>query len=286
MSTSLFCSPQRIEQRTCQYPQIGYIESDLGLLRRGMKAAPRSRMQSATGINRWLMVVSMLAACTSATSSRRSAETSDCCQCTDDTGTNDGSGVYCDVPEVPPTPPFRRFDNVPEGPLDSPGPVKTKAEYIRQLGALTAPMLSCHRRIALSRASIGGDYVVVTLSPQDAGYLVGSFGADPCVGVIVLGPTATDQSRSVYSFHFTATDNPYKTLVNAGLPAGSRIAVFGGNNTAPSNRTLAYVAKFIQENKDAGLRLTVDGESDTIGLWVDKDGNYERYVGDVASTNR
>ena len=133
--------------------------------------------------------------------------------------------AYCDAPTGRAEPSYERSANVQASSfslfLSSP---PAKRDAIARLGALEVPQVTCSRRIDRSRASMGGETVTTTLTSSDPRYLLGSFGAGPCIGVLVLGPIA-DGKRAAWSFHFTATDDPNATLSAARLDPVSQLLV-------------------------------------------------------------
>ncbi len=139
-----------------------------------------------------------------------------------------------------------------------------KTEVLRQVGALPKPeraSLDTNNSAGVS----GGTYKVFPKIP--AGTCVGTGGAGPCIGLIIQ---TLDPEKSVYVFHFGAIDDPLTTLKKAGpFPKGSRAALFGGDNSEPSNVTLKLAMDYLRQE-----RIKVDGYSNTTGLWVDKDGRY------------
>jgi hypothetical protein len=190
---------------------------------------------------------------------------------------------YCDAPRDLPVPVDQKTSNLGGGGSFFP---KTKSALIAEFGEYKAPVLACARRLDRSRASIGGEYVKVDLTEGDRRYLLGSFGAGPCVGLLVIGPIR-DGKRTSYSFHFTATDDAYNTLKRTAIEGPAMAVMFGGDASGPSNATADGVARYLRERAagDSTQKFTVLGYSDTEGLWIDYDGNVRRYRLDRASQN-
>lgn len=103
-----------------------------------------------------------------------------------------------------------------------------------------------------------------------AGRFAGSFGAGPCIGLLLRVP-----GKEAWAAHFSATDSPRALLKKAtppeGFPAGTRAALFGGDGSPDSDRTLAAVVRFLMANKD---RVKIDGYADRADLYVDGEGRY------------
>ena len=102
-----------------------------------------------------------------------------------------------------------------------------------------------------------------------AGHLVGTDGADPCVGAIIIQRTGGVVTKiSVY--HFEADDHPPNTLARDGaLAPGAEVILFGGSNGNESRNGL--YKSIIDAIPGSGA--TMRGISGKCGLWVDKDGN-------------
>jgi uncharacterized repeat protein (TIGR01451 family) len=105
-----------------------------------------------------------------------------------------------------------------------------------------------------------------TFTSIPAGHLCGASGCNPCVGVIVTFPGVS----RVDVFHFATGDSPFFTLQSIGpLPEGTRVAVFGGNDT-DSTPLFNSIDVFLSQNP----QVTVDGFVDRNGLWIDDTGTY------------
>ncbi|MGH7966739.1 MAG: dockerin type I domain-containing protein, partial [Candidatus Binatia bacterium] len=140
----------------------------------------------------------------------------------------------------------------------------TKPAIIAEFGVL--PNVQKIPSSTLTTGVGAGKNAVFTDIPD--GTVVGASGCDPCIGIILLPPEDDPQV-----FHFAATDDAKDTMKEAGpFPDGTRAAIFGGNNTLESNVTLNLVAEFFRENP----QITVEGYSDTVGLWVDREGTFVR----------
>ena len=146
-------------------------------------------------------------------------------------------------------------------------PIKTKPDIIREFGALGVAALACGRRIDKSLGASGGERMSVVLSPQSPGWLVGTQGAGPCIGVAVIGPERQAGARLITIFHFYAGSDVATAMNAAGIETGSKAAIFGGDNSDGSNRTLDRVADWLRAKKQAG-KLTIAGFSDTHQLWA------------------
>jgi hypothetical protein len=108
--------------------------------------------------------------------------------------------------------------------------------------------------------------------PLAPGQVAGTAGAHTCIGVIVVAPDGT-----VFVAHFTAGDTPKKTM-RYSFPKGSKAIVFGGDNSGPSNSTLASAIAGLK-----GKGVTIVGISDTDSCWVDATGKF--YVSTERSKN-
>jgi hypothetical protein len=121
----------------------------------------------------------------------------------------------------------------------------------------------------------GGDYKIYTDIPD--GELVGVSGCETCIGMIVLRP---DVDPLVV--HFNGRDDVDDTLDDLGpFPAGTRVAICGGNNSEGSNITLIQVTRFLLDNP----QIEVEGYSNTIGLWIDNTGTFFLTNRDAPSNN-
>jgi hypothetical protein len=112
----------------------------------------------------------------------------------------------------------------------------------------------------------GGQHIVVPLEDVPEGGLVGSTGAGPCVGLIIV------DDENIYVFHFTQTTDVSQALAEAidDLGADAHAAIFGGDGSPLSEQTLEEVMDYLNAHSE----ITIDGYSNTPGLWVDSDGDY------------
>lgn len=114
-------------------------------------------------------------------------------------------------------------------------------------------------------------HVVVPVGKMRQGDLVGTAGAQPCIGVIIRerqGPRS-----KIYAFHFDATENPIPTILqyrDSFKNANPQIIVFAGDNSAASNVTLQYVIDaFTKRNFQVSRTPSY---IDTTGLFIDQNG--------------
>ena len=153
---------------------------------------------------------------------------------------------------------------------------RAKAEELKQLNSIPFRWLETvdfKRRTGVS----GGEHLIAT--NFDEGRFVGSTGAGPCIGLILIVPSQHGRTYAVY--HFTATEDPSATIAELGtLPSGTRAALFGGDNSSGSNFTLRGVLNHLR-----GHAIEIEGYSDSVGLWIDSTGRYYRYRTDVDSRN-
>jgi len=103
------------------------------------------------------------------------------------------------------------------------------------------------------------------------GFMVGTSGAGPCIGVIIVGPPDRAGNREIWVYHFQSGDNVSGTLNRDGpFPKGSKAVIFGGQNgVRESMGSLNDV-----ESSLRGCNVTIDGVYNSPGLWVDRNGNY------------
>ncbi len=112
-----------------------------------------------------------------------------------------------------------------------------------------------------------GRYKVVKNIPP--GRYAGTGAASPCIGLII-----TDQNKKVYIYHFYNTQSPMTTLESTGVFLnGSHAAIFGGDNSPESNKTLLILMDHLRNNPE----IKIDGFSNTEGLYVGADGKYYIY---------
>jgi hypothetical protein len=107
------------------------------------------------------------------------------------------------------------------------------------------------------------------------GYLVGTDGCGPCIGLIIVGPCNDVGRRTAWVYHFAATHDPLHTLTRDGgmygqrFPRGSAAVVFGGNNDDQwSMGTLSRVHMYLEAARIRG-NLRILGVYNSPGLWVD-----------------
>ena len=153
-----------------------------------------------------------------------------------------------------------------------------KSAVVRRLGKLRSAPLSAAEPPLDRRLLVLSNYHALATELPDK-YYVGAGGASPCIGVIIVTPEGQMGDRTIFAFHFGALDNPYRTLENQGpFPAGSHVALFGGNGSKESNLTLQAVMRYFDSNRISSRAgqpdLVMDGYSDTTGLWVDRAGHY------------
>lgn len=161
-----------------------------------------------------------------------------------------------------------------------------KTAVVERVGIISARELDRVYNVEEVVNVMGGNYVQVGRLKENQ--FAGSNGAGPCIGVIIftMGPGGVNKATV---FHFTAMDHPYKTLSKMGpYPKGSRVAIFGGENTKESNATLASVMQYLDkygsaQGKNSSKPLTIDGYSNTEGLWVNRNGEYVKYRTDRTS---
>ena len=122
------------------------------------------------------------------------------------------------------------------------------------------------RDIQTSIGVSGGEHIVVPIDQVPDGVLVGSTGAGPCIGLIIV------DADYIYVFHFAQTTDVAQTISVAIQDLGddAHAAIFGGDGTPLSEQTLENVMDYLGSHPD----ITIDGYSDTPGLWVDADGGY------------
>lgn len=197
---------------------------------------------------------------------------------------NDSSITDASATDAAPRPQVTPVDNVQKTTLELLFPLNPadKSDVINDVGALDATEISGGRDITHTIGVLGGQHITVIDLPD--GYMAGSFGADPCIIAIIVTINSSGQIV-IHVYHFTATDDAKETLDQLGnLPAGTTIALAGGNGTTESDRTLAGVMEWIQAHSGT---VTCEGYLDRTGLWVDNQGHYHYYSRtDLPSTNQ
>lgn len=122
----------------------------------------------------------------------------------------------------------------------------------------------------------GGIFGRAALAP---GQMVGTTGADPCVGVIVIHRAAGVPTK-FFVYHFEAGDKPSATLARDGaLISGAQVVIFGGSNADPSSNGL-YQNVIDQCPVGSGIDVKI---SPKCGLWVDRDGNLFMFPPEASS---
>jgi hypothetical protein len=124
-------------------------------------------------------------------------------------------------------------------------------------------------RIILPRSSVGAGQII-KFSEIPKGHLVGTFGAGPCIGVMIYKrDPQTGQIIESTVAHFNAMNHPSKDFSQMTFPAGSEAIVFGGDNSNESNAVLGSVLRFL-ENKKTGISSiqTIDSPD----LWINSAG--------------
>lgn len=109
----------------------------------------------------------------------------------------------------------------------------------------------------------------IDFAPVPMGSHIGSMGAGPCIGLIVVragGPTTVG--------HYAATEDPAETLDAVAIGPQDKAYLFGGDGSDPSNRVLASVLKAL---KKKGVRPA--GYAGFDALWADGDGNLSVHSG-------
>ncbi|MBI3074394.1 MAG: hypothetical protein HYY84_19965 [Deltaproteobacteria bacterium] len=107
----------------------------------------------------------------------------------------------------------------------------------------------------------GGEHMVVPVSEIPNGTLVGTFGAGPCIGVIVY------DCHNVYVFHFASGSDDIAGTLTAALKSvgeGARVVVFGGDGTGTSNPALKETLDVLTKDP----RLQTPEHANSEGLFV------------------
>ncbi len=122
----------------------------------------------------------------------------------------------------------------------------------------------------------GGIFTRAAIAP---GQKVGTTGADPCVGVIVVQRNAAGVPTKFFVYHFQAGDKPAATLARDGaLKSGAQVTIFGGSNGDPSSNNL-YKNIIDQCPVGGGINVKI---SPKCGLWVDRDGKLFMFPSEAA----
>lgn len=177
------------------------------------------------------------------------------------------------TPPPHPTPVPNSYPWIPWGlPAGWITPPNYKYDLIQKIGEITAIPIP-----VTAPVGSGGLYHIQVTDPT--GQTVGTGGAGPCIGLIVITP-----NDGIFVYHFGPEQDPHLTLArDADKFAGAHIAFFGGDNTPESNATLINAVGFFKDNEHR-VPVIWDGYSNTTGLWV-QGGHYVTMPHDKTSTN-
>ncbi|TWT75097.1 putative deoxyribonuclease RhsB [Allorhodopirellula solitaria] len=103
------------------------------------------------------------------------------------------------------------------------------------------------------------------------GHYVGTTGAGPCVGLIIVSPgdkTPGGGMRDIWVYHFEADDHPNNSIDLHDLPTGSEGIIFGGDDRTESSPAL--IDAIIADLKARGIKIR--GLYNSPGMWADRHG--------------
>jgi hypothetical protein len=149
-------------------------------------------------------------------------------------------------------------------------------DVIKRVGTLPTTTVAYHQFTFTNPRQ--GNNLVVDGASLRADQLVGTTGAQTCIGLIVR-----DSNNRIYAFHFEAGDDVASTMASAfaGMGTYAYAALFGGDGSQASDQTLEEV----QAALSGYTSIHIVGFSDTPGLWIDRNGLFVVTTSDVATSN-
>ena len=103
------------------------------------------------------------------------------------------------------------------------------------------------------------------------GHYVGTTGAEPCVGLIIISPgdkTPGGGLRDIWVYHFEADDHPNNSIDLHDPPKGSEGVIFGGDDRTESSPGL--IDAIIADLRARGIKIR--GLYNSPGMWADRHG--------------
>ena len=181
-----------------------------------------------------------------------------------------GTASLLPRPPTPPPPPAGTIQsNVTTWFGLSNAPIGYKNSQITARGLAGVTTLTTPPAAGMTTGVVRGQGGIFTRAAIAPGQMVGTTGADPCVGVIVIHRAAGVPTK-FFVYHFQVGDKPAATLARDGaLISGVQVVIFGGSNGDPSSNGL-YKNVIDQCPVGSGINVKI---SPKCGLWVDRDGN-------------